>query len=75
MTYQVVKFFTDLHDENHPYNVGDSFPRAGVSVTEGRLAELAGNHNKQGVPLIVKVEEEPKAEPKKTAKKKKAADK
>lgn len=75
MNYQVIKFFTDLHDDDHPYNVGDSFPRAGLSVTEGRLAELAGNHNKQGVPLIVKVEEEPKAEPKKTAKKKRAAEK
>lgn len=55
--YKVVKFFTDLQDDNHPYNVGDSFPRSGVIVTEQRIAELASNSNKQGVPLIKAVEE------------------
>lgn len=55
--YKVIKFFTDLHDNNHPYNVGDIFPRKGVTVSEGRLAELAGSNNKLGEPLIVKVEE------------------
>ena len=50
--YKVIKFFTDLHDNNYPYNVGDTFPRAGVSVSTGRLDELAGSNNKQGVPLI-----------------------
>lgn len=70
MMYTVVKFFTDLHDNNHPYSVGDTFPREGVEVTEERLAELAGSENKQGVPLIRPVEavEEPK---KPAAKKKK----
>ena len=47
--YVVIKAFTDLHDKNHPYNVGDSFPRAGVEVSEKRLKELS---NKQGTPLI-----------------------
>lgn len=70
MMYKVVKFFTDLHDNNHPYNVGDTFPRSGVAVTEARLAELAGSENKQGVPLIVKeAEEAPKKAPAKRAKK------
>ena len=69
--YKVIKHFVDLQDNNHPYNVGDKFPHDGLSVTDGRLAELAGNRNKQGVPLIEKVEEEPKKvaeEPKKPAK-------
>lgn len=54
--YRVINFFTDLHDGNHPYNVGDSFPREGVKVTEERLAELSGPSNKRGVPLIEKYE-------------------
>ena len=56
--YRVVKFFTDLHDNDHPYNVGDPFPRSGVAVSEKRLAELSGSNNKQGVPLIALVEDE-----------------
>lgn len=67
--YKVVKFFTDLHDCNHPYNVGDIFPREGVTVTEGRIAELAGSENKQGCPLIEKVEGAPKKAAPKKAKK------
>lgn len=66
MKFRVIKFFTDLHDCNHPYNVGDFFPRSGVDVSEERLAELAGSENKQGMPLIQPVDEEPK---KKKAKK------
>lgn len=58
--YKVIKFFVDLQDNNHPYNVGDAFPRSGADVTEGRLAELAGSDNKQGQPLIKKVKEAPK---------------
>ena len=55
--YKVINFFTDLHDNDHPYNVGDSFPRKGVKVSGERLIELAGSDNKQGKPLIEKVEE------------------
>lgn len=68
--YKVIKHFVDLQDKNHSYNVGDDFPRVGMSVTEERLAELAGNDNKQGVPLIKKVETKPTAR-----RAKKAADK
>ena len=50
--YKVIKYFTDLQDNGHPYNVGDAFPRAGVSVTDARLAELAGSNNRQRTPLI-----------------------
>ncbi len=70
--YKVIKFFTDLQDNNRAYSVGDVFPHADADypVTEERLAELAGSDNKQGEPLIQL------AEPKKPAKKaKKTADK
>lgn len=72
MMYKVIKYFTDLHDNNFPYDVGDVFPRQGLSVTEGRLAELAGSNNKQGQPLIKKVETTPKKAPAKKATKKAA---
>ena len=56
--YKVIKYFVDLHDNDHPYNVGDPFPRSGVAVSEKRLAELSGSNNKQGVPLIALIEDE-----------------
>ena len=52
---KVIKYFTDLHDNNHPYNVGDTFPRKGVEVKPERIAELSGSNNKQGTPLIEEV--------------------
>lgn len=55
--YKVISFFTDLQDFNHPYKVGDVFPRQGMNVSEERLKELAGSKNKQGKPLIEKIEE------------------
>lgn len=70
MKYRVIKYFTDLHDNNYPYSVGDTYPRQGVTVSNGRLAELAGSNNKQGQPLIELVEEAPaKKAKKKTAEK------
>ena len=76
--YKVIKLFADLHDNDHVYQPGAGFPREGVTITDERLAELAGSKNKQGVPLIEKVEEftgmnapeepdtaEPEEEPKK----------
>ena len=56
--YKVIKHFTDLHDENYPYSVGDTFPRLGVNVTDARIQELSGCENKQGMPLIEKVADE-----------------
>ena len=70
MMYRVIKAFTDLHDNDYPYAVGDIFPRSGVSVSAGRCAELAGSNNKQGQPLIVAESvEEPEKKPAKRAKK------
>lgn len=58
MSYRVIHFFTDLQDSNHPYNVGDVFPRIGMKVKEDRLKELSCDKNKQGKPLIEKIDDE-----------------
>lgn len=57
MSYKVIHYFTDLQDFNHPYKVGEAFPRLGLKVSNERLEELASSKNKQGKPLIEKVEE------------------
>lgn len=59
MKYEVIHYFTDLQDFDHPYRVGDIFPRSGMKVSEGRLKELSGSNNKQHKPLIKAVEDEP----------------
>lgn len=53
--YRVIKFFTDLQDGKHPYNIGDEFPRSGKKVTKKRLQELSSDNNRQGIPLIEEV--------------------
>ena len=58
MSYKVIHYFTDLQDFNHPYKVGDSFPRLGLKVSEDRLKELASKNNKQGKPLIELAQDE-----------------
>ena len=55
--YKVVKMFTDLQDGDWLYEVGDTFPRSGAKVHPRRIAELIGENNKQGVPLIKQIEE------------------
>ncbi len=54
--YEVISFFTDLKDYDHPYKVGDEFPRQGVTVSEERIKELSSDKNRQGRPLIRAVE-------------------
>ena len=58
--YKVIKSFTDLQDNNYAYSVGDTFPRNGVEVVAERIAELASDKNRLGVPLIEEVTEKPK---------------
>ena len=58
--YKVIKYFTDLQDNNYAYYVGDTFPRNGVEVGAERIAELSSDKNLQGVPLIEEVAEKPK---------------
>lgn len=56
MKYKVVKYFTDLKDGNHPYQVGDFYPREGLEVSEERIKELLSPNNLQNTPLIEMVE-------------------
>lgn len=55
--YVVKVFFTDLQDNNNAYNVGDTFPRDGMTVTHDRIKELSGTQNKRGIALIEEVQE------------------
>ncbi len=64
--YKVIKKFFDLQDENHAYSVGDTFPHNGVEVDAERIAELASDKNRMGVPLIKEIEEKPKQAKRKT---------
>ena len=55
--YKVIKHFTDLQDNNFAYNVGDEYPRKGLSVLPSRIKELASDKNRQGCPLIEEIPE------------------
>lgn len=67
--YRVIKSFVDLQDNDHLYAEGDTYPRAGLIVTDKRISELSGIRNRQHTPLIVEGREPVKAEPKETARK------
>jgi len=56
--FRVIKYFTDLQDNKHPYHEGDTFPREGLTVTPERIKELASKKNRRGVALIKEVKEE-----------------
>ena len=58
--YKVIKYFTDLQDNNYAYYVGDTFPHNGVEVGAERIAELSSDKNRLGVPLIEEVAEKTK---------------
>ena len=58
--YKVIKKFRDMQDGFHAYSVGDNFPRDGVEVDAERIAELASDKNRLGVPLIEEIAEKPK---------------
>ena len=53
-----------MQDNNFAYQVGDEYPRKGMSVLQSRINELAGSKNRQGVPLIEEIPEKAE-EPKK----------
>lgn len=65
--HKVIKAFTDLQDNNHLYQEGDTYPREGFDVLPSRIKELATTQNRRGEILIQEVED--KLKPKKTAKK------
>ena len=70
--YRVIKYFTDLQDNNFAYNVGDEYPRKGMSVLPSRIRELATDKNRQGVPLIEEILDIEESPEKKTRSTKKA---
>lgn len=59
--YKVIKYFADLQDNNRIYDPANpsrnTYPREGLEPTDARIAELSGKDNKQGCPLIEKIEE------------------
>lgn len=54
--YRVIKYFTDLQDNDFAYNEGDTFPREGKEVTHDRIKELSGTQNRRGIALIEEVQ-------------------
>lgn len=56
--YKVISYFTDLQDNDYPYNVGDKYPRNGLTVTAERIKELSGKSNLRGIALIEEVQEQ-----------------
>ncbi len=66
--FKVIKYFTDLQDNNYSYNVGDKYPRKGLTVLPSRIKELASADNRQGVPLIEEIEEPKTEDPNKKTK-------
>jgi hypothetical protein len=61
-----------MQDNNFAYNVGDEYPRKGLSVLPSRIKELATDKNRQGVPLIEEIPDVEEAPEKKTKSTKKA---
>lgn len=55
--YKVIKHFVDLQDNNHKYDVGDTYPRKGLNVLQSRINELASDKNLQKTPLIEEIPE------------------
>ena len=70
--YKVIKHFVDLQDNNHKYDVGDTYPRKGLNVLQSRINELASSKNKQKTPLIEEIPE--KVEESKKEKKSKSVE-
>lgn len=54
MEYRVIERFKDLQDNDRIYEVGDIYQG---SKSKKRIAELSGDENKIGKPLIEKVDE------------------
>ena len=70
--FRVIKHFTDMQDGNFAYQVGDEYPRKGMSVLPSRIKELASDKNRQGCPLIEEIPDVEDKPEKKTRSTKKA---
>ena len=69
--WRVKTYFEDLQDSRHPYKVGDTYPREGLTPDAARILELSTDANRRGVALIEEVQSEKTVEdvPKKRGKK------
>ena len=41
MKYKVVRYFTDMQDNNYAYSEGDFYPREGLVVSEARIGDFS----------------------------------
>lgn len=62
MKYEVLKYFEDAHDKEHPYNAGDIYPRRGLKPTAERIKELMTSQNRRKEPFIKRIEEKSQTE-------------
>lgn len=73
--YKAIVKFADRQDGGRVYQIGDTFPRSGLEVSEDRFEELATAQNVRGFPLIEKIieeEQKPVEKPKRGRRKVKA---
>lgn len=69
--YRVIKMFTDLQDKGYRYQVGDTYPRKGLTADKKRIEQLSSAKNRQKTALIEEVAEnveETSEKPKQTRK-------
>ncbi|SJZ37985.1 hypothetical protein [Garciella nitratireducens] len=71
MTYVVIKYFTDIQDNDYEYFPGMIYPRVGLKVNKERIKELSTKNNRRKEIFIAELEEreKPKKETKKSLKK------
>ena len=69
--FKVIRFFNDVQDNNRPYEVGDIYPREGLTPTKERIAKLASDENALHTPLIEEIKEEAEEKPARAKKAKK----
>lgn len=55
--YRVIKMFTDLQDKGYRYQVGDTYPRKGLTADKKRIEQLSSAKNRQKTALIEEVAE------------------
>lgn len=72
--YKVIKHFTDMQDNNFAYQVGDEYPRKGMSVLPSRIKELSTTANRRHEILIKEIPDEVEEKPKKKSKSVEKAD-
>lgn len=65
--YKVIEAFPERYDGDHPYAVGDIYPREGWEPTSDRVKELLDGTNRAGKKYLKEAAGKPtkkKAEPK-----------